>query len=69
VLADPRTGEAYRAPVTLCVPPSADIAGTLRRAVTRPPAHRFQPVLVTDPAGRVLGLARVEDLASAAHSA
>jgi EAL domain-containing protein (putative c-di-GMP-specific phosphodiesterase class I) len=69
VLADPRTGEAYRAPVTLCVPPSADIAGTLRRAVTRPPAHRFEPVLVTDPAGRVLGLARVEDLASAAHSA
>jgi EAL domain-containing protein (putative c-di-GMP-specific phosphodiesterase class I) len=68
VLADARTGAAYRAPVSLCVQSSAGIAKTLLRAVTRPPAHRFEPVLVTDPAGRVLGLVRVEDLASAAHS-
>ena len=69
VLADARTGETYRAPVSLQVHPSADVPETLQRALTRPPAHRFDPVLVTDPAGQVLGLVRVEDLASAAHSA
>jgi EAL domain-containing protein (putative c-di-GMP-specific phosphodiesterase class I) len=66
VLADPRTGAAYRAPVTLRVHPSAGVAETLQRALTRPPVHRFDPVLCTDRSGAVLGLLRLEDLASAA---
>jgi EAL domain-containing protein (putative c-di-GMP-specific phosphodiesterase class I) len=68
VLADPRTGVPYRAPVSLRVPPSAGISETLKRALTRPPVHRFDPVLCTDRTGAVLGLLRVEDLASAAAS-
>jgi EAL domain-containing protein (putative c-di-GMP-specific phosphodiesterase class I) len=68
LLADPRTGETYRAPVSLQVPLGAGVPETLQRALARPPAHRFEPVLVTDPSGSVLGLVRVEDLASAAHS-
>jgi hypothetical protein len=39
-----------------------------QRALTRPPAHRFEPILCTDPTGAVLGLLRVEDLASAVRS-
>jgi EAL domain-containing protein (putative c-di-GMP-specific phosphodiesterase class I) len=69
LLADARTGETYRAPVSLRVTLSADVAETLHRALARPPAQRFEPVLVTDPAGQVLGLVRVEDLASAVHTA
>jgi EAL domain-containing protein (putative c-di-GMP-specific phosphodiesterase class I) len=65
LLRDLRTAEVYRAPVSLRVHPSADIAETLQRALTRPPAQRFDPVVVTDPAGAVLGLLRIEDLASA----
>nr|WP_218860106.1 EAL domain-containing protein [Petropleomorpha daqingensis] len=68
VLRDPRTAEVYLAPVSLRVHPSADIAETLQRALTRPPAQRFDPVLVTDPTGTVLGLLRLEDLASARHA-
>ncbi|MGY1813910.1 EAL domain-containing protein [Blastococcus sp. SYSU D00820] len=64
-LADPRTAEVYTAPVSLRVPPDAEVAATLSRALTRPPAQRFDPVLVTDPTGAVLGLLRVEDLAAA----
>jgi EAL domain-containing protein (putative c-di-GMP-specific phosphodiesterase class I) len=67
LLADPRTGEVYRTPVSLRVRPSADLTETLQRALARPPVHRFEPVLCTDPTGQVLGLLRVEDLASAAH--
>jgi EAL domain-containing protein (putative c-di-GMP-specific phosphodiesterase class I) len=65
VLQDPRTGETYRAPVSLRVHPSADVGETLRRALTRPPAQRSDPVLCTDPTGAVLGLLRLEDLAGA----
>jgi hypothetical protein len=68
LLADPRTGESYTAPVSLRVHPSTDIGETLRRALTRSPAHRFEPVVCTDPAGQVLGLLRVEDLATAARA-
>jgi hypothetical protein len=68
VLGDPRTGAAYRTPVTLRVPPSADVTETLHRALTRPPVHRFDPVLCTARNGDVLGLLRIEDLASAAAS-
>lgn len=65
LLQDPRTGETYRAPVSLRVHPSSDIGETLRRALTRPPAQRFDPVLCTDPTGAVLGLLRIEDLVGA----
>jgi EAL domain-containing protein (putative c-di-GMP-specific phosphodiesterase class I) len=68
LLTSPRTGEMYTAPVSLRVHPSADITETLQRALTRPPANRFEPVVVTDPTGTVVGLVRIEDLASAAHS-
>jgi EAL domain-containing protein (putative c-di-GMP-specific phosphodiesterase class I) len=68
LLADPRTAEPYTAPVSLRVHPSADIVETLQRALTRPTSHRFEPVICTDPTGAVLGLLRVEDLASAARS-
>jgi EAL domain-containing protein (putative c-di-GMP-specific phosphodiesterase class I) len=68
LLADLRTAEVYTAPVSLRVPPSADIAETLQRALTRPPTQRFDPVLCTDPTGTALGLLRVEDLASAART-
>ena len=66
VLADLRTGAPYRAPVSLRVPPSAGVTETLQRALTRPPVHRFDPVLCTDRTGAVVGLLRIEDLASAA---
>jgi EAL domain-containing protein (putative c-di-GMP-specific phosphodiesterase class I) len=66
LLADPRTAEVYTAPVSLRVHASDDVGDTLRRALTRPPAQRFDPVVCTDPTGTVLGLLRVEDLASAA---
>ena len=65
LLADARTGERYRAPVSLRVHPSADVTQTLQRALTRPPARRFDPVICTDPTGAVLGLLRIEDLAAA----
>ena len=66
MLADPRTGAPYRTPVTLRVHPSAGVSETLQRALTRPPVHRFDPVLCTDRQGNVLGILRIEDLASAA---
>ncbi|MGY1887098.1 EAL domain-containing protein [Blastococcus sp. SYSU DS0753] len=68
LLCDPRTGEVHTAPVSLRVHPSTDIGDALRRALTRPPAHRFDPVVCTDPTGHVLGLLRIEDLASSARS-
>ena len=55
-------------PVSLRVHPTTDIAETLQRALTRPPAQRFDPVLCTDPTGHVLGLLRIEDLAAAARA-
>ena len=68
LLADPRTAEVYTAPVSLRVHPTTDIRETLQRALTRPPAQRFDPVVCTDPSGNVLGLLRIEDLASAARA-
>jgi EAL domain-containing protein (putative c-di-GMP-specific phosphodiesterase class I) len=65
-LADPRTGAAHTAPVSLRVHPTDDVTSTLHKALTRPPAPRFGPVVCTDAGGAVLGLLRVEDLASAA---
>ena len=68
LLADPRTAEVYTAPVSLRVHPTTGISETLQRALTRPPAQRFDPVLCTDRSGHVLGLLRIEDLASAARA-
>jgi EAL domain-containing protein (putative c-di-GMP-specific phosphodiesterase class I) len=65
LLADPRTAEVYTAPVSLRVHPTTGIADALRRALTRPPAQRFDPVLCTDGNGDVQGLLRIEDLAAA----
>jgi EAL domain-containing protein (putative c-di-GMP-specific phosphodiesterase class I) len=65
-LTDPRTGRPHRAAVSLRVPPSAGVAATLQRALTRTPAERFDPVVCTAANGEVLGLLRVDDLASAA---
>ncbi|MGY1745291.1 EAL domain-containing protein [Blastococcus sp. SYSU D00695] len=65
-LADPRTGEAYTATVSLRVPPDADVRETLQRALARPPAQRWDPVACADSTGAVAGLLRVEDLAAAA---
>jgi EAL domain-containing protein (putative c-di-GMP-specific phosphodiesterase class I) len=65
LLSDLRTAEVYTAPVSLRVQLSADIGETLQRALTRPGPQRFDPVLCTAPTGEVLGLLRVEDLASA----
>jgi len=67
LLHDPRTDEVYEAPVSLRVHPTTDVTETLQRALTRPPAVRFDPVLCTDPTGHVLGLLRIEDLAAAAR--
>jgi EAL domain-containing protein (putative c-di-GMP-specific phosphodiesterase class I) len=68
LLSDARTGEAYRAPVSMRVHPTTDINEALQRALTRAPAVRFDPVLCTDPTGHVLGILRIEDLASAARA-
>ncbi|MGY1915034.1 EAL domain-containing protein [Blastococcus sp. SYSU DS0973] len=69
LLADARTGEVHTAPVSLRVTPSTDVGDALSRALTRPPARRFDPVICTDPAGQVLGLLRIEDLATAGRAA
>ncbi|MGY2083270.1 EAL domain-containing protein [Blastococcus sp. SYSU DS0539] len=69
LLTDPRTGAIHTAPVSLRVHPTTDVGDALRRALTRPPAHRFDPVVCTDPTGHVLGLLRIEDLASAGRAA
>jgi EAL domain-containing protein (putative c-di-GMP-specific phosphodiesterase class I) len=68
LLSDPRTAEIYTAPVSLRVHPTTDIREALQRALTRPPAQRFDPVVCTDPSGNVLGLLRIEDLAAAAQA-
>src|SRR5215218_6421410 len=68
LLTDPRTGEAHRAPVSLRVSPTTGVTEALQRALTRPPAVRFDPVLCTDHSGHVLGMLRIEDLASAART-
>ncbi|MDT0277299.1 EAL domain-containing protein [Blastococcus goldschmidtiae] len=67
LLSDPRTAEVYTAPVSLRVHPSTDVQQALERALTRAPAHRWEPVVCTDPTGHVLGILRVEDLINAAR--
>jgi EAL domain-containing protein (putative c-di-GMP-specific phosphodiesterase class I) len=67
LLSDARTAQVYTAPVSLRVHPTTDVTDALQRALTRAPAFRFDPVLCTDRTGHVLGLLRIEDLASAAR--
>jgi EAL domain-containing protein (putative c-di-GMP-specific phosphodiesterase class I) len=64
-LACPRTGESHTAPVSARAHLTDDVAATLRRAMARPRALRFDPVVCTDATGAVVGLLRVEDLAAA----
>lgn len=49
-------------PVSLRVHPSETVAEALRRAMGREVGCRFDPVLVTDPQGRVVGVVPVEML-------
>ncbi|WNV75967.1 EAL domain-containing protein [Geodermatophilus sp. DSM 44513] len=65
-LTDPRTAEPHTAPVSLRVHASDGVTDVLHRALARAPGHRFDPVVCTDPTGAVVGLLRVEDLATAA---
>jgi EAL domain-containing protein (putative c-di-GMP-specific phosphodiesterase class I) len=46
----------------MIVAPSAPITEVARRAMARPVAHRFSPLVCTDGRGRVLGVVRVDDL-------
>ncbi|MDP9429818.1 MAG: EAL domain-containing protein [Actinomycetota bacterium] len=65
-LACPRTAQPHTAPVSLRAHSSDDVTDVLQRALARAPAHRFDPVVCTDATGAVVGLLRVEDLATAA---
>jgi EAL domain-containing protein (putative c-di-GMP-specific phosphodiesterase class I) len=65
-VACPRSGEPYGAPVSLRAHPADDPVDVLGRALARPPALRFDPVVCTDSTGAVVGLLRVDDLAAAA---
>ncbi|MGJ7442592.1 hypothetical protein [Aquipuribacter sp. MA13-6] len=64
VQADPRTGpEARRvSPVSLRARPSETVTEVLHRAMGREPGTRYDPVVVTDPRGRVVGVVPVDAL-------
>lgn len=49
-------------PVTLRVPPSAEVTDVARRVVTRAPEHRYDPVAVVDDVGALLGIVGVDQL-------
>jgi EAL domain-containing protein (putative c-di-GMP-specific phosphodiesterase class I) len=66
LLADGPSGRTWRKPITLRAEPTAGVGDTLRFALSRPTEHRYDPVLCTDEAGRLLGLIRVADLMRAA---
>jgi EAL domain-containing protein (putative c-di-GMP-specific phosphodiesterase class I) len=54
-----RTGPVLAVSLSTLV---TDVAG---RALTRPPEHRFEPVVCTDPAGRAVGIVRIERIIEA----
>ncbi|MCW2527846.1 MAG: diguanylate phosphodiesterase [Pseudonocardiales bacterium] len=56
-----RDRDSYWAPATL-VSPSTQIVEAARRAMTRPPAHRYAPLVCTDGQGQVIGIIGVDDL-------
>ena len=49
----------------MIVQPDAELVEVVRRAMTRPLAERFLPVLCCDPRGRYVGIVRVERLVEA----
>jgi EAL domain-containing protein (putative c-di-GMP-specific phosphodiesterase class I) len=53
----------------MCVNLDTPISDALARAITRPPASRFEPLLVTDNAGRYAGVARMERMITALTAA
>jgi EAL domain-containing protein (putative c-di-GMP-specific phosphodiesterase class I) len=55
--ADSRSGQLRPVLRVSATTPVADVA---RRALTRPYEQRFDPVVCTDPAGRILGIVRME---------
>ena len=59
---DPETGVLHRLPVSLRVLASDAGVDVLLRALTRPAAHRFDPVVCTDAWGQVIGLCLVDQL-------
>lgn len=59
---DPRDGELRQLPVSLRVLASDAAADVLMRALTRPAAHRFDPVVCTDSWGQVIGIVLLDDL-------
>ncbi len=65
-LVDARSGHWFEVRLGLTLPTDTPITQALHRVLARPPAQRFDPVPCTDPAGTVVGLVRVEDLAAAA---
>jgi EAL domain-containing protein (putative c-di-GMP-specific phosphodiesterase class I) len=60
---DPVEGRPRRLPVSLRVLASDAAEDVLLRALTRPAAHRFEPVVCTDAWGQVIGLCLVDELA------
>ena len=61
-LVDPRTRERRTVPVTLRVHPSTSAHDAARRAMTRAAEHRFDPIVCTDPSGRLVGVLRMDDV-------
>lgn len=64
VQADPATAPGARrvTPVSLRVRPSETVTEALHRAMGREPATRYDPVVVVDPRGRVVGVVPVDAL-------
>lgn len=55
-------GAPQRSPVSLRARPSESVVEVLRRAMGREAATRYDPVVVTDPQGRVVGVVPVDVL-------
>lgn len=59
---DPRDGTVRRMPVSLRVLSSDTAQDVLMRALTRPSAQRFDPVICTDSWGQVVGIVLMDEL-------
>jgi EAL domain-containing protein (putative c-di-GMP-specific phosphodiesterase class I) len=62
LLGEPGSGRLREVPVTLRVRPSTPLTDAARRAMTRAPEHRFDPVVCTDSSGLVVGVLLIDDL-------
>ena len=67
--ADHRGAGAVPVRSLLVVPPDTPVQVAIRRAMGRPTAHRFDPLICTDEGGRYAGLVPVERLVDALASA